>query len=70
LTDLPVGLGDPARRRQLSLNREIDMNRQISTSALDTAEAFFAGIFSAAVVALVAIGTIAMCAPGAVGLLA
>lgn len=45
------------------------MNK-ISTSALDTAESFFAGIFSAAVIALVAIGTVAMCAPGAVGLLA
>jgi hypothetical protein len=70
LTDLPVVLGDPARRRKLNLNREIDMNKQISTAALDRAEGFFAGIFSLAVIALVAAGTIAMCAPGAVGLLA
>jgi hypothetical protein len=46
------------------------MNKQISTSALDRAEGLFAGIFTVAVIALVAIGTFAMCAPGAGGLLA
>jgi hypothetical protein len=46
------------------------MNKQFSTAALDKAEGFFAGIFSLAVIALVAAGTIAMCAPGALGFLA
>jgi len=45
------------------------MNKQFSTSVRERAEAFFAGIFSAAVVALVAVGTVAMCAPGALGLI-
>jgi hypothetical protein len=70
LTDLPVGRGDPVRRRTFNLFREIDMSKQISASVRERAEAFFAGVFSAAVIALVAGGTLAMCVPGATGLIA
>jgi hypothetical protein len=46
------------------------MSKQIPASVRERAEAFFAGIFSAAVIALVAGGTFAMCVPGAAGLIA